>query len=294
MSGRSEQILSLAGVSAPYKKHEDLQKLFKKKLEKTMHGLCFSPYVVGQKPGVQVSEDQIRRRIEIIRPYTKWIRVFSCTDGNEMIPRIAKEYNVKTLVGAWLGKVESINEKEIKNLIKLANEGFVDIAAVGNEVMYRDDLTESELLEFIYEVKNEIPGIPVGYVDAYYEFEDRPRITSACDVILTNCYPFWEGCSFEYSLLYMKDMYHRARKAAKGKQVIITKTGWPSQGEEFYGAVPSTQNAISYFINTQSWAHEENIEVFYFSAFDEPWKTSAEGDVGAFWGIWDKQEKLKF
>jgi exo-beta-1,3-glucanase (GH17 family) len=34
--------------------------------------------------------------------------------------------------------------------------------------------------------------------------------------------------------------------------------------------------------------------MFYFSSFDESWKVGIEGDVGAFWGLWDKHEKLKF
>ena len=42
--------------------------------------------------------------------------------------------------------------QEIENLIKIAKEGVVDIAAVGNEVMYRGDLSEEELLSFIYKV----------------------------------------------------------------------------------------------------------------------------------------------
>jgi len=32
-------------------------------------------------------------------------------------------------------------------LIDLANKGFVDIAAVGNEVLYRNDLSIEQLLE---------------------------------------------------------------------------------------------------------------------------------------------------
>lgn len=51
------------------------------------------------------------------------------------------------------------------------------------------------------QVKQAIPNIPMGYVDAYYEFSERPKITEACDVILTNCYLYWEGCPLEYSLL---------------------------------------------------------------------------------------------
>jgi len=293
MSVRAGKIRSLIGVDQADKTDKGLQNLYKRLLKKGMHGLCFSPYEEGQGPGDQISEEQIRRRMKIIKPYTKWIRSFSCTEGNEAIPRIAHEFGIKTMVGAWLGNDAEINKQEIAGLIKLAKEGYVDIAAVGNEVMYRKDLTEDELLAFMDQVKEAIPEIPMGYVDAYYEFSNRPRITEACDVILANCYPFWEGCSLEYSLLYMKEMYRQAVKAANGKKVIISETGWPTMGASFQGSHPSFPNAMQYFINTQQWSKEDDIDIFYFSSFDESWKVGSEGDVGAFWGIWDKDEKLK-
>ncbi len=294
-SGRKEKFLALASLDYVGKSLDELKELCRKVLEDGMHGIGFSPYKEGQQPGDQISEEQIRRRMEIIKPYTKWVRSFSCTEGNENIPKIASEHGIRSMVGAWLGDDPEINEQEVKNLIELADQGYVDIAAVGNEVMLRGDLTEDELLGFITRVKEAIPShIPVGYVDAYYEFNERPRIADACDIILANCYPYWEGCDLDYSLLYIKDMYHRAIAAGKGKKVIISETGWPSQGSNLQGAHPSLENFMKYFMNTQKWSAEDDIEVFYFSSFDEPWKVGAEGDVGAYWGLWDKDEQLKF
>lgn len=273
----------------------ELQEKFREVLNDGMHGLCFSPYEEGQKPGDILSESQIRKRMETIKPYTKWVRSFSCIEGNELIPKIAKEFGIKTLVGAWLGKDSKKNEQEITALIELAKEGYVDIAAVGNEVLYREDLEEEELLNYIKIVKKAIPLTPVGYVDAYYEFSNRPKITEICDVILANCYPFWESCHLDYSLMYMKQMFYQAMHAGEGlKQVIITETGWPSEGENYNGAIPSKENAMKYFINTQLWSKEEDIEIFYFTSFDESWKVGTEGDVGAYWGIWDKDENYKY
>jgi len=294
MSKRIEKRLSLANIDYNGKSFDELKNLFRELLNDGTHGFCISPYEEGQKPGDTLSEAQIRRRLEILKPHTKWIRSFSCTEGNELVPKIAKELGMKTLVGAWLGSDSEKNEEEVASLIKLANEGFVDIAAVGNEVLYRGDLNEDELLKHILETKAQIKNVPVGYVDAYYEFTDRPTITEACDVILANCYPFWEGCDFDYSLMYMKDMYNRALKAGNGKKVIITETGWPSKGSNLEGAIPSEENAIKYFINAQKWSREDEIEMFYFSSFDESWKVDSEGDVGSNWGLWDKNESLKF
>lgn len=263
-------------------------------LQRGVPGLCFSPYLEGQQPGDQIPEAQIRERLQIIRPHTGWVRSFSCTDGHEHTPRIAHQLGFKTLVGAWLGTDAAINERELQGVIDVARAGHADIVAVGNEVLLREDMSEDELLACIQRVKDALPGVPVGYVDAYFLFEKHPRITAACDVVLTNCYPFWEGCPRDQALAYMQTMVQRTRAAAPGKRVVISETGWPDQGSAFQGSVPSREGAMQYFVDTCRWAEEDGIEVFWFAAFDEAWKVGAEGDVGAFWGLWDKDGDLKF
>ncbi len=286
--------LALSGKDFSKISTEDLKKQAKDLLQDGMTGLCYSAYEEGQQPGDILTRDQIRKRMEIIAPHTEWIRSFSCIEGNELVPQVAKEFGLKTMVGAWLGKEADMNTKEVNGLIQLAQEGFVDIAAVGNEVLYRNDLSQEQLIAHIKEVKAAVPHLQVGYVDAYYEFSACPAVTEACDVILANCYPFWESCHIDYSFLYMKQMYQQALAAANGKKVFITETGWPSQGKSLDSADPSYENFLKYFINTQKWSKEEGIDIFYFSSFDESWKVGSEGDVGAYWGIWDKNEQLKF
>jgi exo-beta-1,3-glucanase (GH17 family) len=286
--------MSLAGIDFSTISKEELLALFHRTLDKGIHGISFSPYMEGQGPGTTISEAQIRERLDIIQPYVRWIRSFSCTEGNENIPRIAHESGLKTLVGAWLEDDHQKNEEELATVIEVAKAGHADIVAIGNEVLLRGELSEDELIDYIQRFKQAVPEVEVGYVDAYFEFVDHPRLTAACDVILANCYPFWEGCSAEYSLVYMKDMYRRALQAARGKKVIISETGWPNIGTPTGDALPSEINAIRYFLNTCSWADEEGIEIFYFSSFDEAWKVEDEGDVGAYWGLWDKHGNIKY
>ena len=271
-----------------------LEAAFRATLNQGCHGLCFSPYLNGQGPGSQVDEAQIRARMRIIQTSTHWVRSFSCTDGNELIPRIAHECGLKTLVGAWLGTDRTINEREIDGVIAVARAGHADIVAVGNEVMLREDLTEDELIGYLQRVKDALPGVKVGYVDAYYLFEKHPRITAMCDVLLTNCYPFWEGCPLDQAIAYMQSMVQRTQAVAGGKPVIISETGWPDKGSAFHGSVPSRAGAMRYFVDTNAWAQRDGIDVFYFAAFDEAWKVGAEGDVGAYWGLWDKDGAPKF
>jgi exo-beta-1,3-glucanase (GH17 family) len=243
MSNYYKKTRSLAGIDFSRHSIDDLRALVRKILDAKIHGICFSPYVEG---------------------------------GNELIPRIAAENGLKSMVGVWLDSNREENEKELANAIEVANAGHADILAVGNEVLLRGDLSEDELIEYINRARQAVPGVDIGYVDAYFEFAAHPRVAEACDVILANCYPFWEGCPAEHSLLYMKEMYRIAVHAANGKKVIIAETGWPNVGTPEKGAVPSVD------------------EIFYFSSFDETWKVDAEGDVGAFWGLWDKDGKLKY
>ena len=295
MSYREDKLMSLAGADINQLTESELKTYCKELLKNKIHGICFSVYDENQKPGDDISDEQILKKLEIIKPHVKWIRTFSCSDENMRIPILAKELGFKTLVGAWLGKDLDKNQIEVDKLIELCNDGYIDVAAVGNEVMYRKDLSEEKLIEYNKYVKSKIKTeVPVGYVDAYYEFSSRPSITDVCDVILTNCYPYWEGCNIDYSLIYMKQMFYHARDVANGKRIIITETGWPSKGSSLRGADPSNKNFLKYFINAQKWSSEEEIEMFYFSSFDESWKINSEGDVGAFWGIWDSNRKSKF
>ena len=295
MSNLYQRTLSLAGINLAGLSEADLRALVRQILEAGIHGISFSPYVEGQGPGTQIGAEQIRERLAFIQPHVGWIRTFSCSEGNELIPAIAKENGLKTLVGVWLDGNREQNEIELANAIGIANAGHADILGVGNEVLLRGDLSEDELLDYIERARAGVSGrIPVGYVDAYFEFEVHPRITAACDVILANCYPFWEGCPAEHALLYMKEMYRRAQRAGGGKPVIISETGWPNIGTPTDGAVPSLENAMKYFIDAYQWAEEDGIEIFYFSSFDETWKVDAEGDVGAYWGLWDKDGNLKY
>ena len=55
----------------------------------------------------------------------------------------------------------------------------------------------------------------------------------------------------------------------------------------------ATVHAALYFLIFVSWARANDIECFYFEAFDESLKANYEGPQGAHWGTWDKDGNLK-
>jgi glycoside/pentoside/hexuronide:cation symporter, GPH family len=291
---KNGNINTIKGTDFSSKSDTKIKEQYEEILNNGLHGVCFSPYAEGQKAGDILSADQIKRRLDIIAPHTRWIRSFSCTEGNELIPEMAHQKGLKTIVGAWISNDKNRNEKEIQSLIKLGNAGLVDIAAVGNEALHRNEISEQELIGYIKRVKEALPNITISYVDAYYQFLDKPNLVSVCDVLLVNFYPFWEGAKNEYAVSYLQHMMDVTQTIANGKKIIISETGWPSDGERVEEAIPSELNAMKYFIASQEWATSTGVELFYFSSFDESWKVNQEGTVGTSWGIWDKNEKLKF
>ncbi|MEL6257712.1 MAG: glycosyl hydrolase family 17 protein [Pseudomonadota bacterium] len=294
MSRYYNRISTLSGLDISNLSDDDLKAMVRAIVKGKLHGVAYSPYMDGQSVGMPVGEAQIRERLEIIRHNTQWIRTFSCTVGNEATPAIASEFGLKSMVGAWIDDDRAANEAELANAIEIAKAGHASVLAIGNEVLLRGELSEDELISYIERAKAAVGDVPVGYVDAYFLFENHPRVAAACDVLLVNCYPFWEEYPAEHAFVYMKEMYHRAVAVANGKKVIIAETGWPDKGTPEGGAVPSLRNAMKYFIDACRWAAEEGVDLFYFAAFDEEWKIAKEGDVGAYWGIWDKNGVPKY
>jgi exo-beta-1,3-glucanase (GH17 family) len=142
-----------------------------------LFGFNFSPYIDGQDPGtgVFVPEEQIRARLTVIAPYTRWVRAFGATAGLEQTGRIAHELGLQAACGAWLSRSVAANEAEINGLILAAQQGHCDMAIVGSEVLLRGDLSEAQLLAYLDQVKAAVPpAVLVTTADVYDRLLSHP------------------------------------------------------------------------------------------------------------------------
>lgn len=261
----------------------------------TLNGLNFSPFVDGQDPNenISISEEQISQRMEVIAPYTRWIKTFGTTNGLTFCGKIARKFNLNVAMVAQLDENKETNQEEMENLIKAAKENHLALPVIGNEVLQRGDLTESELLEYINQFKQEVPWLPVSYAGSYTSLLDYPDIIEVCDIILANHHPYQEGISVENAVAHLQYQHKRLKEFAQYKQIWVSETGWPSDGAVIGEAVPSPKNACYYFLNFISWARSENVDYFYFEAFDQGWNSSREEMHSARWGVWNENGRLK-
>lgn len=268
-------------------------------VKQPLHGLNFSPYWNQQSPyrGSVITPIQIRHRLRLIRPYTHWVRTFSSTGGLEMTGPIAHQLGLKTVLGAHISEDLRANDREVKALIEAAKSGHADMLVVGSEVLLRQDLPEARLLQYLERVKKAVPHIPVTYADVYGELLAHPKIMAACrEVLFVNYYPYWEGKPVQQAMANLHAKHRLIQKVAKGKQVVVSETGWPSAGDTYGDAIPSSENAGFYLLNFVSWAKANSVDYFYFEAFDEEWKANdgkANLEAEAHWGIWDKYGNFK-
>lgn len=260
-----------------------------------LYGIDFSPYIDGQNPnyGSKVDREQVIERLTIIAPHTTWIRTYGTENGLEYIGPVAHELGLKTAIGAWLSSDTEANDRQINELINESKNGYVDLAIVGSETLLRNDLSEDQLIEYIRRVKQAVPGINVTTADTYSELLNHPRVMAECDVVMYNSYPYWEGTSIDSAIEVQDNVYKSIADQINNKPIIVSETGWPSAGNTIESAVPSPENSARYFNDFVSWARKNNVQYFYFEAFDETWKANYEGPQGAHWGIWDKDGNLK-
>jgi hypothetical protein len=149
------------------------------------------------------------------------------------------------------------------------------------------------LVTYINRVKASLPDVPVTTADTYGVLLEHPAVIGACDVVMVNYYPYWEGVDLQHAVATVHLRHQEVVQAAAAKPVIVSETGWPSCGNTLGEAVPSADNARFYLLNFISWARANNVVYFYFESFDELWKAQYEGPQGKCWGLWGECGLLK-
>ncbi|MFH1149737.1 MAG: glycosyl hydrolase family 17 protein [Actinomycetota bacterium] len=249
-----------------------------------MHGMCFSPYLTSWS----VTVEQVSALLDKIAPYTEWIRGFCSEDEWDAMPELAHAKGMKIAAGADIWSDLERNQREVDQLVAQVRRGVVDLALVGDEMLENHALSEAQLIAYIQQVK--AAGAQVSTSQTAYYWRETPGVIAACDFITANIYPYWEGVSIDQAIATLDAGYREVVSVAGGKKVIV-ETGWPTAGQLNGAAAPGEANAARYLSEFMDWAEANNVEYFYFEAFDESWKD--EGGCGPHWGLWDTNAVLK-
>jgi exo-beta-1,3-glucanase (GH17 family)/cellulose synthase/poly-beta-1,6-N-acetylglucosamine synthase-like glycosyltransferase len=259
----------------------------------TLNGISYSGYQAGDEAG-KLSDADIDRDMGVLEGHTNSVRIYGVSDGLDRIVPAAGRHNINVTLGAWISRDKAANAQEVAHLIDVVHANpNVKRVIVGNEALLRDDISPQDLIDLINRVKRQV-NIPVSTAEPWHIWLKYPALADSVDFITVHILPYWEGVPVDGAVGYVLYRYQQLKGAFPDKHVYVGEVGWPSEGQWVRGAEPSQINQAKFIRDFLNAATDERIDYSIVEAFDEPWKRSIEGTVGAHWGLWNAARQPKF
>jgi exo-beta-1,3-glucanase (GH17 family)/cellulose synthase/poly-beta-1,6-N-acetylglucosamine synthase-like glycosyltransferase len=254
----------------------------------------YAPFERGHVVADSIADsEKVRADLRKLSTLTRAVRLYTSTEGSELVPPVANEVGLKVTVGAWIDKNADRNEREILSAIDLAKRnGNVNGIVVGNETLYRGEQKIEDLIKLIQRVKGSV-NVPVTTGEIWNIWLEHPELASSVDFIAAHILPYWEGFSDKQAVDQALIIYQKLRDAFPGKRIMIAEFGWPSAGYNLQNATPGPFEQAVTLRNFVSRAEAIGMEYNIVEAIDQPWKFF-EGGVGPYWGILNAAREPKF
>ena len=283
--------------------------------------VAYSGYRQGQHPdlgdgAVNPSREQILEDLRIlVANGFRLIRLYDVGENTVTTLELIRQHElpIKVLLGMWLRAEVSnhegcpwldepipdeelalnarANAVEVERGIELARQyGEIVVAVnVGNEALvdWNDHMVPlDKVIAYVKQVKAAIEQ-PVTVADNYaWWVRDGAPLAAVVDFIGVHTYPLWEERSIDEGLAYTLENLRDVRAALPDKPIAILEAGWATTASEFGGRA-SEEAQARYLREIDAWARQHNVTVFFFEAFDEPWKGDPGDALGAekHWGL---------
>lgn len=251
-------------------------------------GIALSPYGAGHDPdeGRHPGPAEVARDVALLAGHTTALRTYGSLAGGGLVPEAAGRLGIDVMQGAWLSGDDAADEAELQALARLAalNPNVTRVLA-GNEAILHGDLDSAKVIAHMGRVRRET-GLPVSTAEPWHIWLNHPELAREADFIAVHILPYWDGVPVEEAAGYVLRRYRELEGRYPGKPIVIVETGWPDQGTQRGGAVPSAGAQARFVADFLRLARSEGLDYFLLEAFDQPWKSRREGDVGGAWGLW--------
>jgi exo-beta-1,3-glucanase (GH17 family) len=247
------------------------------------HGnaIDYSGYRAGQNPQLNrfPTQAQILEDLKILERNWKLIRLYGGDQHSQDVLEVIRREKIpiQVMLGVWL---DGHPEKQAENVaqmatgIRLANEykDIVVAVSVGNEILVSwsdHKLTEERAIEYVQQVKKAV-SCPVTVADdVLYWRQPEAKMAGAVDFITMHAYPMWGG-----------------------EDIVLGEAGWATYTNSKQNAprAGDEKKQKRYYEELTAWAKANDVTMFWFEAFDEPWKGS--GTEG-HWGLFTEGRKAK-
>lgn len=291
-----------------------------KNLHKVFPGVDYTP-INTQYPEClhnPPSQNNVTRDVAVLSQLTNQIRLYG-TDCNQTemvlhaIDRLGLNGTVKVWLGVWQATNATTNERQLKqmyNILETYGTSSFKGAIVGNECIFREDMTVTELEAILADVKTNFTS--KGY-DLTVSTSDigvswTSSLATASEYVMANIHPFFSGVPFAQASSWTNSFWKGSILPLKDDitKNVISETGWPSGGgtdcgsvnvtDCSDGSVASIEGMNQFMSDFVCSALSNGTQYFMFEAFDEPWKVSFNTENENWedkWGLMDVNRNLK-
>ena len=164
---------------------------------------------------------------------------------------------------------------------------MIDTFSVCNECVNDGTVSVNDIVAAISSVrallaKTAFSGSVVT-VDTFDQLESsvNTALCESSDYCAANCHAYFDSqVSCQGAGSYVREQYNAIAKMYPGKAVVITESGWPSEGPSNGAAIASIQCQQEAIASLKA---EFSSNLFLFTAFDDLWKkTLTEQSFGIF------------
>ena len=292
--------------------------------------VAYSGFREGQHPdrgagANNPSEEEILEDLQILVDHGfGLIRLYDAKGNSRTTLELIEKHDlpIKVMLGIWLDaeisnhegcpwldepipdeelakhRIENVAEIEAGIALARRFEDIVVAVNVGNEALveWNDHMVPLEqVINYVRMVKEAITQ-PVTVADNYeWWIKDGAPLAAEVDFLGVHTYPAWEAKTIDEALAYTVQNIEDVHAALPDKPIAILEAGWATTAVEF-AEQASEANQARHYEELKDWAEETNVTVFFFEAFDEPWKGDPNNADGAekHWGLFfvDRTPKL--
>lgn len=236
---------------------------------------------------------EIAEAVRLTNQYPDIIKIIAV--GNEAMVKWATSYYVTpNIILKWVNHLQNLKKenKLPKEVWVTSSDNFASWGGGGNEY-HVEDL--NQLIKAVdYISMHTYPMHDTHYNPVFWGIkENEHRLTDKekIDAAMLR--------SRDYAISQYENVVAYMESIGVNKPIHIGETGWATQSNEHYGndgaKATDEYKSAQFYKLMREWSNKENISCFYFEAFDENWKDSANplGSENHF-GLINLQNEAKY
>lgn len=279
-------------------------------------GVCYGPFHNdGQAPGTHIEVSQIQSDLALIAENFSFFRTYTVADGMEQVVEVAASLGLEVVLGVHVADEATTKADIDKAVVEIKRfPNTVSALVIGNETDLAQ-ISPAEVASYMDYARSKLTDLPdlsiTSCLTGTGVNTSQPILDKCKDlntegnrVILLNIYPYYGDGQPDNIDGNMQWSYNNGMKQAEdfGVAVIIGEIGWPTATNNEAATPTNRENVANAELNfkaTLDWINGGNFlnqayNTFWFSMFDEPWKTNEPKGVGPHWGLYDKNGNAKF